>query len=159
MTFLGEDSGLLSLRVAVKVGRSSPVGFALPAARGHHGPIILPSDSTVLAHVLSVLNARHDYGLDLFLLSIDEGITGYRDDSLDVRDLAVSALSLRSTCVFYPYAPRSLSCSAFGATATSTRSPCALSAIRNCTGGRWMRSLLQWGRGTTARSAEFSGGG
>lgn len=41
-------------------------------------------DSTVLAHVLTTLNARYDYGLDLFLLSIDEGITGYRDDSLEV---------------------------------------------------------------------------
>ncbi len=40
-------------------------------------------DSTVLAHMLTTLNARHDYGLDLFLLSIDEGITGYRDDSLE----------------------------------------------------------------------------
>jgi len=40
-------------------------------------------DSTVLAEVLSVLNARHNYGLNLFLLSIDEGITGYRDDSLE----------------------------------------------------------------------------
>lgn len=39
-------------------------------------------DSTVLAHVLSVLNRRHDYGLRLTLLSIDEGISGYRDDSL-----------------------------------------------------------------------------
>ncbi len=42
------------------------------------------ADSTVLAHVMSVLNERHDYGLDLLLLSVDEGITGYRDDSLDV---------------------------------------------------------------------------
>jgi len=41
-------------------------------------------DSTVLAHVLSVLNKRYEYGLDLYLLSIDEGITGYRDDSLEV---------------------------------------------------------------------------
>ena len=40
-------------------------------------------DSTVLAHVLTTLNARYDYGLNLFLLSIDEGITGYRDDSLE----------------------------------------------------------------------------
>ncbi|ORY35437.1 VEG136 protein [Naematelia encephala] len=40
-------------------------------------------DSTVLAHVLSTLNQRYDYGLDLYLLSIDEGITGYRDDSLE----------------------------------------------------------------------------
>uniref|UniRef100_A0A7N0SVE9 Cytoplasmic tRNA 2-thiolation protein 1 n=1 Tax=Kalanchoe fedtschenkoi TaxID=63787 RepID=A0A7N0SVE9_KALFE len=40
-------------------------------------------DSTVLAYVMSTLNRRHNYGLDLFLLSIDEGITGYRDDSLE----------------------------------------------------------------------------
>ncbi|KAL1676776.1 hypothetical protein EV122DRAFT_266741 [Schizophyllum commune] len=40
-------------------------------------------DSTVLAYVLKTLNERYDYGLDLFLLSIDEGITGYRDDSLE----------------------------------------------------------------------------
>lgn len=37
----------------------------------------------MLAYVLSELNRRHSYGLDLFLLSIDEGITGYRDDSLE----------------------------------------------------------------------------
>ncbi|KAL8459220.1 hypothetical protein ACS0TY_036625 [Phlomoides rotata] len=40
-------------------------------------------DSTVLAYVMSELNRKHDYGLDLFLLSVDEGITGYRDDSLE----------------------------------------------------------------------------
>jgi cytoplasmic tRNA 2-thiolation protein 1 len=39
-------------------------------------------DSTVLAHVMKTLNDRYNYGLDLYLLSIDEGITGYRDDSL-----------------------------------------------------------------------------
>ncbi|CCD62179.1 Cytoplasmic tRNA 2-thiolation protein 1 [Caenorhabditis elegans] len=39
-------------------------------------------DSTVLAYVMKTLNDRHDYGLDLQLLSIDEGIKGYRDDSL-----------------------------------------------------------------------------
>lgn len=33
-------------------------------------------DSTVLAHLLTLLNKRHSYGLQLFLLSIDEGITG-----------------------------------------------------------------------------------
>lgn len=33
-------------------------------------------DSTVLAYVLKTLNERYKYGLDLFLLSIDEGITG-----------------------------------------------------------------------------------
>lgn len=40
-------------------------------------------DSTVLASVLKTLNERHGYGLDLCLLSIDEGIKGYRDDSLE----------------------------------------------------------------------------
>ncbi|KAI0836320.1 adenine nucleotide alpha hydrolases-like protein [Hypoxylon sp. FL0890] len=40
-------------------------------------------DSTVLASVLKTLNERHNYGVDLVLLSIDEGIKGYRDDSLE----------------------------------------------------------------------------
>lgn len=40
-------------------------------------------DSTVLAFVLKTLNNRYDYGLELILLSVDEGITGYRDDSLE----------------------------------------------------------------------------
>ena len=40
-------------------------------------------DSTVLASVLKTLNERYGYGLDLVLLSIDEGIKGYRDDSLE----------------------------------------------------------------------------
>lgn len=39
-------------------------------------------DSTVLAYVMKTLNDRYNYGIELFLLSIDEGITGYRDDSL-----------------------------------------------------------------------------
>ena len=33
---------------------------------------------------MKTLNERYQYGLELFLLSIDEGITGYRDDSLEV---------------------------------------------------------------------------
>ena len=33
---------------------------------------------------MKTLNERYKYGLNLFLLSIDEGITGYRDDSLEV---------------------------------------------------------------------------
>ncbi|KYK55167.1 putative NCS6 Protein with role in invasive growth [Drechmeria coniospora] len=40
-------------------------------------------DSTVLASVLKTLNERHKYQLELVLLSIDEGIKGYRDDSLE----------------------------------------------------------------------------
>ena len=38
---------------------------------------------------MKALNERHNYGLELFLLSIDEGITGYRDDSLEVRAFVV----------------------------------------------------------------------
>ena len=33
---------------------------------------------------MNTLNNRYNYGLHLVLLSIDEGITGYRDDSLEV---------------------------------------------------------------------------
>lgn len=40
-------------------------------------------DSTVLASVLKTLNERYDYGVEFMLLSIDEGIKGYRDDSLE----------------------------------------------------------------------------
>lgn len=40
-------------------------------------------DSTVLAHIVTTLNKRYNYGLELLLLSIDEGISGYRDDSLE----------------------------------------------------------------------------
>jgi cytoplasmic tRNA 2-thiolation protein 1 len=32
---------------------------------------------------MKTLNERHKYGLDLVLLSVDEGIKGYRDDSLE----------------------------------------------------------------------------
>lgn len=39
-------------------------------------------DSTVLAYILKLLNERHNYGIQIVLLSIDEGIMGYRDDSL-----------------------------------------------------------------------------
>lgn len=39
-------------------------------------------DSTVLCYVMKLLNERYDYGIDIHLLSIDEGIVGYRDDSL-----------------------------------------------------------------------------
>lgn len=40
-------------------------------------------DSIVLSHVLNTLNERHNYGLDLKLLCIDEGIIGYRDKSIE----------------------------------------------------------------------------
>jgi cytoplasmic tRNA 2-thiolation protein 1 len=40
-------------------------------------------DSTFLIHLMTLLNKRHNYGLILYLLSIDEGIKGYRNDSLE----------------------------------------------------------------------------
>ena len=52
----------------------------------------------MLAHVLSLLNRRHDYGLVLLLLSIDEGISGYRDDSLETvkrNEVTLAAAALR----------------------------------------------------------------
>lgn len=52
----------------------------------------LAVDSTVLAHVMKTLNERYNYDLDLFLLSIDEGITGYRDDSLEVHSYPVTSV-------------------------------------------------------------------
>lgn len=53
-------------------------------------------DSCVLASVLRTLNERHNWQLDLILLSVDEGITGYRDHSLDAvrRNAAVLDLPL-----------------------------------------------------------------
>lgn len=39
-------------------------------------------DSTVLMHLMTTLNERYGYGLQLVLVSVDEGIVGYRDDSL-----------------------------------------------------------------------------
>ncbi len=40
-------------------------------------------DSTVLAFVLNKLNIKYKYGIELFLLCIDEGIEGYRDRSIE----------------------------------------------------------------------------
>lgn len=40
-------------------------------------------DSTVLAYVLNLLNKRYNYGIQIYLLSVDEGIRYYRDCSLE----------------------------------------------------------------------------
>ena len=40
-------------------------------------------DSTVLLHTMSLLKERYKYPIELHLLAIDEGIKGYRDDSLE----------------------------------------------------------------------------
>jgi hypothetical protein len=41
-------------------------------------------DSTVLGYVMRVLDERYGYGLEMVGLSVDEGIEGYRDWSLEV---------------------------------------------------------------------------
>ena len=60
-----------------------------------------PLDSTVLAYVLKTLNNRYDYGLELILLSVDEGITGYRDDSLEVYIINVIYYTKQNFSCFY----------------------------------------------------------
>ena len=75
-----EGKGIFRKGEKVAIGASGGKGLS----KGSSGLYKLTPDSTVLAHVLSVLNKRYEYDLDLYLLSIDEGITGYRDDSLEV---------------------------------------------------------------------------
>lgn len=58
-------------------------------------------DSTVLASVLKTLNERYDYGLSLILLSIDEGIKGYRDDSLETVKRNAEQYDMTLTIVGY----------------------------------------------------------
>lgn len=60
-------------------------------------------DSTVLVHLLKTLNDRHSYGIQIVLLSIDEGIKGYRDDSLEAvkRTASSSQYSLPLTVLSY----------------------------------------------------------
>ncbi len=79
------QSNLFSRGDRVAIGASGGKGAHLPA--GNNRPPNRSIDSTVLAYVMKTLNQCYDYGLDLFLLSIDEGITGYRDDSLEVRHI------------------------------------------------------------------------
>ena len=40
-------------------------------------------DSTVLAHVINKLNISKNYGINIQLVAIDEGIKGYRDGSIE----------------------------------------------------------------------------
>lgn len=50
---------------------------------------------------MKLLNERHDYGLELFLLSIDEGIAGYRDHSLETVHRNKVSYALPLTIVSY----------------------------------------------------------
>ena len=58
-------------------------------------------DSTVLAYVLNKLNIKHDYKLNIQLLAIDEGIKGYRDDSLETVKQNAKELNLPLTIISY----------------------------------------------------------
>lgn len=58
-------------------------------------------DSTVLAHVMTTLNQRYNYGLHLELLSVDEGIKGYRDDSLETVKKNQQTYQISLTIVSY----------------------------------------------------------
>lgn len=71
--------------------------------RGDHVAVAASGgkDSTVLAFLLATLNERHDYGVRLTLLAIDEGITGYRDDSLETVKENQSSLGLQLRIVSY----------------------------------------------------------
>ena len=40
-------------------------------------------DSTVVVHVMNKLNKKYKYGVEFLMLAVDEGIKGYRDDSLE----------------------------------------------------------------------------
>lgn len=67
----------------VAIGASGGKGTCFLGLRRIRASFMSETDSTVLAYVMKTLNDRYNYGLDLYLLSIDEGITGYRDDSLE----------------------------------------------------------------------------
>ena len=79
------QAGLFRPGDRVAIGASGGKGWrGCPHAKDPLMLINIIIDSTVLAYVMKTLNDRYNYGLELFLLSIDEGITGYRDDSLEV---------------------------------------------------------------------------
>ncbi|GFO49106.1 cytoplasmic tRNA 2-thiolation protein 1 [Plakobranchus ocellatus] len=91
-----------------KVGRAIFTQWLLGPLAGKFKPhkvliehLACLSDSTVLAHTMKVLNERHNYRLKLILLSVDEGITGYRDDSLETVKRNQQQYDLPLTIVSY----------------------------------------------------------
>lgn len=58
-------------------------------------------DSTVLAYVLDKLNKKFDYGVELVLLCVDEGIKGYRDHSISTVLQNQKELDLKLKIVSY----------------------------------------------------------
>jgi tRNA(Ile)-lysidine synthase TilS/MesJ len=113
------------------------------------------ADSTVLAHVLTLLNKRHDYGLDLFLLSIDEGIAGYRDDSLETVKRNETQVCTSTMGLSFPAESVSRSLDygyliwlfEFGC---SMESPWRLFHTRHSITGPWTKSSKKSGSRTTA---------
>jgi hypothetical protein len=79
---------------------------------------------------MKTLNERYDYGLDLVLLSIDEGITGYRDDSLEV-----GSQYLLFVCLFMTH---TMSQRLSNATKSSTTCPSRSYRTANFMDGRWI---------------------
>ena len=125
----------------------------LTAARSPHPR---PLDSTVLAYVLKLLNDRHDYGLNLVLLSVDEGISGYRDDSLETVKRNQQQYDLPLTIISYKVRQAPLLSFAAGAACIQGGSRVSRRAVprrtfrRSCTAGRWTTWSAPWGGRTTA---------
>lgn len=97
-----ENGGIFKRGDKVAIGASGGKGTLWFHSIWRRHMLTVSQDSTVLAHVMSTLNTRYDYGLDLFLLSIDEGITGYRDDSLEVSLTAVTRGTFLKICPVSP---------------------------------------------------------
>lgn len=108
-------------------------------------------DSTVLAHVMTKLNAERGYGLRLCLLSIDEGITGYRDDSLETVKRNADQYALQLTVLSYQQLYR---------TPPLTNETEFDYYTSRCTGmgGAWTPSSAKLATKTTAHSAACSDG-
>ena len=81
--------------------RGQRVAIGASGGKGTKNCVESIVDSTVLAYVLSTLNKRYDYGLDLYLLSIDEGIVGYRDGSLET--VKQNSIDYQLPLVIYSY--------------------------------------------------------
>lgn len=58
-------------------------------------------DSTVLTYVLDLLNKKYNYGVEIILLCVDEGIKGYRDYSIDTVYYNAEKLNLPLKIVSY----------------------------------------------------------
>ena len=68
--------------VAIGVSGGKGISFSFELLISY---LLFPfQDSTCLLHVLDTLNKRYNYGIDIRLIAIDEGIAGYRDFSLKV---------------------------------------------------------------------------